>query len=110
MDTLSLCAVAYFFSNFHRVSSAVIARTCRPSSTPRPRCWVLSSTYFWAYAGLQLPIGIATDRYSPRLIMTVGMALAAIGSLVFGLSSSLGVAVAARTLAGAGVAAVYIRL
>ena len=104
-----LCAVAYFFSNFHRVSSAVIASDLQAQfNASSSVLGVLSSTYFWAYAGLQLPIGIATDRYSPRLIMTVGMALAAIGSLVFGLSSSLGVAVAARTLAGAGVAAVYI--
>ena len=58
-----LCAVAYFFSNFHRVSSAVIASDLQAQfNASSSVLGVLSSTYFWAYAGLQLPIGIATDR------------------------------------------------
>lgn len=105
----AVCAAAYFFAHFHRVSSAVIASDLQAQfNTTSSALGVLSSTYFWAYAGLQLPIGMATDRYSPRLIMTLGMALATIGSLIFGVSSSLGVAVVARTLAGAGAAAIYI--
>lgn len=105
----ALCAIAYFFANFHRVSSAVIASDLQQEfNASSSVLGVLSSTYFWVYALLQLPLGMAADRYSPRLLIAMGMAIATLGALAFGLSRSLGVAVVARTLAGAGVAAVYI--
>lgn len=106
---LALCAMPYFFANFHRVSSAVIASDLRAQfQASASILGVLSSTYFWTYAGLQIPVGLAADRFSPRVIITVGMAVAALGAALFGASTSLGMAIGARALAGAGVAAVYV--
>lgn len=59
------------------------------------------------YGGMQIPIGVLLDRYGARPIMTIGMVLMAIGQLVMALSPSVGVAIVARMLLGAGDAAVF---
>jgi MFS family permease len=59
------------------------------------------------YGGMQIPIGVLLDRYGARPIMTVGMVLMAVGQLVMALSPSVGVALVARMLLGAGDAAVF---
>ncbi len=59
------------------------------------------------YGGMQIPIGVLLDRYGARPIMTAGMILMAIGQLTMALSPSVGVAILARMLLGAGDAAVF---
>ncbi|MEH3088900.1 MAG: MFS transporter [Microbacterium arborescens] len=59
------------------------------------------------YGGMQLPIGVLLDRYGSRPIMTIGMVLMAIGQLTMALSPSVGVAIVARMLLGAGDAAIF---
>ncbi|MFS0867366.1 nitrate/nitrite transporter [Microbacterium sp. 179-B 1A2 NHS] len=59
------------------------------------------------YGGMQLPIGVLLDRYGSRPIMTIGMILMAVGQLTMALSPSVGVAIVARMLLGAGDAAVF---
>ncbi len=59
------------------------------------------------YGGMQIPVGLLLDRYGARPIMTAGMALMAIGQLTMALSPSVGVAILARALLGAGDAAIF---
>ncbi|WP_307785336.1 MFS transporter [Microbacterium hibisci] len=59
------------------------------------------------YGGMQIPIGVLLDRYGARPIMTVGMLLMAVGQLTMALSPSVGVAILARMLLGAGDAAIF---
>lgn len=59
------------------------------------------------YGGMQIPIGILLDRYGSRPIMTIGMLLMAAGQLTMALSPSIGVALVARILLGAGDAAIF---
>lgn len=59
------------------------------------------------YGGMQIPIGILLDRYGSRPIMTVGMILMALGQLTMALSPSIGIALIARILLGAGDAAIF---
>jgi len=59
------------------------------------------------YGGMQIPIGLLLDRYGARPIMTIGMVLMAAGQLTLAFSPSVGVAIFARTLLGAGDAAVF---
>ncbi|WP_405376087.1 MULTISPECIES: nitrate/nitrite transporter [unclassified Microbacterium] len=59
------------------------------------------------YGGMQLPIGVLLDRFGSRPIMTIGMILMAVGQLTMALSPSVGVAIVARMLLGAGDAAVF---
>ncbi len=59
------------------------------------------------YGGMQIPVGVLLDRYGSRPIMTIGMVLMAAGQLTMALSPSVGVALIARVLLGAGDAAVF---
>lgn len=59
------------------------------------------------YGGMQIPIGILLDRYGSRPIITIGMFLMAAGQLVMAFSPSIGIAIIARILLGAGDAAVF---
>lgn len=59
------------------------------------------------YGGMQIPIGVFLDRFGARPIITIGMVLMAAGQLVMAISPSIGIAILARILLGAGDAAVF---
>ena len=59
------------------------------------------------YGGMQIPIGVLLDRFGSRPIMVIGMLLMAVGQFVMAVSPSIGVALVARVLLGAGDAAVF---
>lgn len=59
------------------------------------------------YGGMQIPVGMLLDRWGSRPIITIGMLLMAAGQLAMALSPSVGVAIFARVLIGAGDAAVF---
>lgn len=59
------------------------------------------------YGGMQIPVGVLLDRYGSRPIITAGMLLMAAGQLTMALSPSIGIAIVARILLGAGDAAVF---
>ncbi len=61
----------------------------------------LSAWYFYTYAAIQLPVGMLTDRFGPRKLMSTAMALCALASLGFALSQSLVTASFSRALVGA---------
>lgn len=61
----------------------------------------LSAWYFYTYAAIQLPVGMLTDRFGPRKLMSAAMALCALASLGFALSQSLLTASVSRAMVGA---------
>ena len=64
----------------------------------------LSAFYFYAYASIQLPVGMLTDYFGPRKLMSVAAGLCALASVGFGLSESVLSASLGRALIGATVA------
>lgn len=62
----------------------------------------LSAFYFYAYAGMQIPVGLLVDRFGPRRTLTLGAALCALGVATFGLSERLELAYLGRLVAGTG--------
>ncbi|WP_417512093.1 MFS transporter [Microbacterium sp.] len=59
------------------------------------------------YGGMQIPIGVFLDKYGARPIITLGMVLMAAGQLIMAISPSIGIAILARVLLGAGDAMVF---
>ncbi|WP_353814905.1 MFS transporter [Agromyces sp. SYSU T00266] len=59
------------------------------------------------YGGMQIPVGLLLDRFGARPIITIGMALMAVGQLVLAFAPDVGWAIFARMLLGAGDAAVF---
>ena len=68
----------------------------------------LSAFYFYAYASIQLPVGMLTDRFGPRKLMSVAAALCAVASLGFAFSDSLITASLGRALIGGTVAFAFV--
>ncbi|MRX44456.1 MFS transporter [Agromyces sp. Q22] len=59
------------------------------------------------YGGMQIPVGLLLDRFGARPMITLGMALMAVGQLVLAFAPDVGWAIFARMLLGAGDAAVF---
>jgi MFS family permease len=97
--------VLYIVSQFLRNSVAVIAPNLASELGLSPlEIGLLSSMYFFVFAAVQLPLGVALDRFGPKLCMLVSAAITVAGSVVFALSSSVGGLVTGRALLGLGTA------
>lgn len=64
----------------------------------------LSAFYFYAYASIQVPVGVLVDRYGPRRLMAGALILCAGGSILFGVADSVLLAGIGRAIIGATVA------
>ena len=62
------------------------------------------------YAAMQVPVGVALDRFGSRALIVGGAVTMAAGQLVLALAASVPVAVVARVLIGAGDAMTFISL
>lgn len=62
----------------------------------------LSAVYFYAYASLQMPVGLAHDRWGPRRVLTVTALVAGLGTFIFASAQTVEVAYIGRALIGAG--------
>jgi sugar phosphate permease len=59
------------------------------------------------YAGMQVPVGVAIDRYGPRRLLLAGLVLMTAGQLAFAFVTSFPLAVLSRGVMGAGDAMVF---
>jgi sugar phosphate permease len=59
------------------------------------------------YAGMQVPVGVALDRYGSRRLLLAGLVLMTAGQLTFAFVGSFPLAVLARAVVGAGDAMVF---
>jgi MFS family permease len=98
-------AFAYFLSYIFRGVNAVIFPYLeRDIGITAGDLGLLTSAFFLFFAGCQPVLGVMLDRYGPRRVQAVLLALAAAGSALFGLSLSLGELIVARVLIGLGFA------
>ncbi|MCX7932714.1 MAG: MFS transporter [Rhodovarius sp.] len=71
---------------------------------------MLAAVLFVAYALVQLPIGVALDRYGPRLVQAASAAVAGLGFAVSALAEGAGMLAVGRFLTGLGVGSALIGL
>ena len=71
---------------------------------------LLSSIQFFAYAGLQVPIGILSDRFGPNIFLIIGTLFTGVGTLMYSLAPNESVLLVARLIVGAGDATIWINL
>ena len=97
--------VLYIVSQFLRSSVGVIAPNLVDEVGLSPvQLGLVSSIYFFVFAATQLPLGVALDRFGPKLCMLVCVGFTALGCVLFALAHSAGGLVAARALLGFGTA------
>jgi len=98
----SLGAIFYCYGFFQRVAPSVMVDSLmRDFAVGATIAGTLSSLYFYAYAGLQIPVGLLVDRFGPRRVLTVAALLGGLGSGLFAVAETLGLAYAGRALIGA---------
>jgi MFS family permease len=98
-------AAGYYLSYVFRTISAVIASTLATEFNLGPaELGFITSVYFLAFVAVQLPAGIALDRYGPRRVQSVLLFVAAAGSLLFAFADSVAGLMLGRALIGFGVA------
>ncbi len=98
-------AFAYFLSYIFRGVNAVIFPYLeRDIGITAADLGLLTSAFFLFFALIQPVLGVMLDRYGPRRVQTVLLAIAALGSMLFGLCTSFGELIVARVLIGIGFA------
>ena len=97
-------AVGYFISFIFRTINAVagpdIAGELGLDAT---RLGLVTGAYFLAFAAMQLPVGMALDRFGPRRVEATLLLAAAFGALVFAQADGLTGLTLGRALLGVGV-------
>ena len=71
---------------------------------------IMASVQFLAYAGLQMPMGLLSDRFGPNYFLIAGTLLNGLGTLLYSLASHESVLLLARLLVGIGDAAIWVNL
>ena len=98
-------------SFFQRFAPAGIAQDLAAAfQTTAASLGVLAATYFYVYTVMQVPTGILVDTLGPRRILLLGGLVAGAGSLLFGMASTLELALVGRTLIGLGVSVTFIAM
>jgi len=103
----TVCAI-YSSSQFLRNSVGVIAPNLIADIGFTPDgLGILSGAFFLSFALAQIPLGVALDRYGPRICMVSLMGLAVAGCLLFAYGQSEASLTFARILMGLGCSGLY---
>ena len=74
----------YIVSQFLRNSVGVIAPNLAAEIGLSPiEIGLLSSIYFFVFAATQLPLGVALDRFGPKLCLMVSIGFTVLGCVLF---------------------------
>jgi sugar phosphate permease len=103
----TVMVVTYCFSQFYRMSAAVIAvDLAREFGLDPNRLSLLGGAFFYAFASVQIPLGLALDRWGAKRMVLAGTLLGAFGSVLFGLGTGWVGLLVGRVLMGLGMAPV----
>jgi MFS family permease len=106
---LLILNAVYFFVYFHRISTGVLAPYLMEAfQASGASLGGMSSAYFYPYALSQPMVGILTDRFGARKVVTVSTFIEFLGALIFALAPTLLIASLGRGLIGLGAAGVFV--
>jgi MFS family permease len=96
-------ATSFGFAFFQRVAPSVMVDSLmRDLAVGAAVLGNLSAIYFYAYAGLQVPIGVLLDRFGPRRMLSVAALVAGIGAGLFASADTTTAAYFGRLMVGIG--------
>ncbi|MCB1831818.1 MAG: MFS transporter, partial [Gammaproteobacteria bacterium] len=104
-----LGALLYLIGFYQRVAPGVMtAELMVDFSLSATALGNLSAFYFYSYVAMQVPTGLLADHWGPRRLLTLGAAVAAVGTLVFAFAADVWWAGFGRLLIGASVAVAFV--
>jgi sugar phosphate permease len=99
----AVVAQGFLLSMFFRVSTAVISPALtRDLQLTSDQLGYLSAVFFYAFALIQIPVGVALDRVGPRITMGLLALVGMAGSALFAVASGFHAALFGRILLGLG--------
>jgi sugar phosphate permease len=105
----SIPASLFFIAFFHRVAPGVIAKELMQAfDATGTLIGLLSSTYFYAYAGFMIPGGVLIDAYGVRRVVGAGGAVMGVGTVAMAAASTTWVLFAGRFLVGLGATVTFV--
>lgn len=100
-----ISCLLFCFSQFYRSSIAVISpNLVAELGLDTEALGFVSAAFFYAFAMMQIPVGIYLDSVGPRVLMTALSLAAVLGAAVFALGESVAALLAGRLLLGVGMA------
>lgn len=106
-----LLCMAFTIAFFHRVAPAALAEDLlRDLDAGAIALGTLSAMYYYVYTAMQIPAGILADRAGPRLSVGGGSLIAAAGTVLFAVATTLPTANTGRLVVGLGVATAFVGL
>ena len=98
-------SLLFFLSQFYRTTSAVIAsELMRDLSLTAEDLGFLSSIFFYAFALIQIPMGVAMDNFGAKRLILILSSVGVVGAIIFAVAQSFPVALVGRALIGIGMA------
>ena len=80
-----IVAIFYFYENILQVSPGVmVPELMRELHVNAEALGNLSAFYFYAYASMQIPVGLLLDRFGPRRLVTMALISCVLGTFLFG--------------------------
>jgi len=107
--TWSLAVLFLFYEFFVRVYPTVMVKDLMVSfSITAGKLGVLSAFFFYAYAPMQILVGLLMDRFGARTLLALASLLCGAGSFLFGMSEVVAIAKMGRFLMGIGSAFAFV--
>ncbi|MDR2892427.1 MAG: MFS transporter [Deltaproteobacteria bacterium] len=107
----SIMTAATLISCFQQVGLATVSADVAASLQVGPaRLGLLTASFFYAYAFMQIPAGLLSDTLGPRKSVTIALLLATVGTFIFALCDSMTWAVISRAIMGVGLAVIVVPL
>ncbi len=104
-----LGAALYLIGFYQRVAPGVItAELMSDFSLNAAALGNLSAFYFYSYVAMQIPTGLLADHWGPRRLLTLGAAVAGLGTLAFALAPDAAWAGIGRLMIGGSVAVAFV--
>ncbi len=98
-------SLAYFFSYLVRNVNATLSATLTDAfQLGKAELGTMTAAYFFSFTLAQVPLGLAMDRFGPRLVQSLLYAVAAAGCVCFALADGFVMLTLGRFLIGLGVA------
>lgn len=105
----SLAVAFYFYEYFLRVAPGVMTEDLfRSFNIGAGVFGIISASYLYAYAPMQIPVGVLMDRFGARKLLTIATLACGIAGLLFGIAPKVWFTIVARIFMGAGSAFAFI--